>query len=260
MGIEFTVYGFLVGILVGLTGMGGGSVMTAVLIVWSDLPPLVAVGTDLLYAATTKTAGAFVHSRRANVIWPVVARLAAGSIPGSLLTLAVLSRIPLHDPIMGRILTMAIGVALIAAALTLLYSGQQVRPQENANDQLTVDSNNSRKLATVACGFCLGVVVSATSVGAGALGIVVLRQLYPRQPTVRLVATDISHAVPLTLLAGSGHWLLGNIDWTLLGLLVLGSVPGIVIASRLAHHVPERIMRLVLAIVLLAIAVPLIAR
>jgi uncharacterized membrane protein YfcA len=254
MNIAFAFSGFLVGALVGLTGMGGGSVMTPVLILLFGVHPVSAVGTDLLFAAVTKATGTRIHAYRGNVDWKIVALLAAGSVPGALLTLVLVARVPQHNPALAHAITAAIGVALLFAAAGLLFERRAARlTAELLGEQLSVSPAATQRM-TAGLGFLLGVLVSLTSIGAGAAGLVVLRQLYPRIPVARLVGSDIAHAVPLTLLAGSGHWLIGDIQWPLLLSLLIGSLPGVIIASRFAHHVPGHILRRVLGLVLTGIA------
>jgi hypothetical protein len=254
--IAFVLSGFLVGSLVGFTGVGGGSLMTPILIVLFGVHPLAAVGTDLLFAAVTKTAGARVHALRGNVDWQVVGLLALGSVPGALGTIFVMARLPVHSPALAHAITVAIGVALLLAAAGLLFGRTAGRVA--AHSAANRSAPAARRGLTVFLGFLLGVLVSLTSVGAGAVGIVVLRLLYPQLPAVRLVGSDIAHAVPLALLAGSGHWLIGDVRWALLGSLLIGSIPGIILASRCAHRVPERILRRGLGMVLLVIATPIL--
>ena len=251
---RLTVCGFIVGMLVGVSGMGGGSVMTALLIVLFGVHPVSAVGTDLLYAAFTKTAGMRVHSSRGNVVWPIVGWLAAGSIPGTLATLMLLARLPAGSPALAKGITITLGLALLASSAGLLLR----RRASRSGDKEVEDGPAARPMATVLLGLLLGPIVSLTSVGAGALGFVALRALYPQTRAVRLVGIDIAHAVPLTLLAGAGHWYLGDVDWRLLVALLLGSIPGIVVSSALAHHLPERLMQAILGIVLAVIGARLI--
>lgn len=257
MDLAYPFCGFIVGALVGFTGMGGGSVMTALLILVFGLHPASAVGTDLMFAAVTKSAGAHVHARRGNVAWRVVGLLALGSVPGTLATVYVLSQLPVRSPAVERWLTIAIGLALIVAAIGLLVGPWLSRFITVAGSQGSVSERPAPAWVTVLLGVGLGVVVSLTSVGAGAIGIVLLRLIYRQMPMVALVGSDIAHAVPLTLLAGTGHWLIGDVDWRLLVQLLAGSLPGIVLASIVAHRVPERVLRPALAVVLIAISVPL---
>ncbi|MGO9172189.1 MAG: sulfite exporter TauE/SafE family protein [Rhodomicrobium sp.] len=254
--IAFAFAGFLVGALVGFTGVGGGSLMTPILIVIFGVHPLSAVGTDLLFAAVTKTAGARVHAFRGNVDWRVVGFLALGSVPGALGAVFVMARLPVHSPALANAITVAIGVALLLAAAGLLFG--QTAGLFAANSAAKRPAPSARRGLTVFLGFLLGVLVSLTSVGAGAIGIVVLRLLYPQLPAVRLVGSDIAHAVPLALLAGSGHWLIGDVQWALLGSLLIGSIPGIIVSSCCAHRVPEGILRRGLGVILLVIAAPIL--
>jgi uncharacterized protein len=255
MSLSFILPGFIVGALVGLTGIGGGSVMTPILILIFGINPISAVGTDLLFAAVTKATGSRVHARRGNVDWGVVARLAAGSMPGTLLTITLLASVPPQDPLLAQVIRVVLGVAVLVAAAALLFGG--TTPAVVPANGLTV-SPRARQALTVLVGFLLGVIVSLTSLGAGAAGVVAIRQLYPALPMVRLVGSDIVHAVPLTLLAGAGHWLIGDVQWAVLASLLLGSIPGIILASHLAHYLREDIMRRVLGLVLLPTALAML--
>jgi uncharacterized membrane protein YfcA len=259
MDLAFPVVGFLVGGLVGLTGIGGGSIMTPLLILLFGVHPLSAVGTDLLYAAITKGMGARIHAGKGNVEWRIVGWLALGSVPGTLATVLLLAHLPARSPALTHIVTVAIGVALVLAAAGLLFGQFAGRFAARFAKDRPARTSPAGPGLTVLLGLVLGVLVSLTSVGAGAIGIVVLRVLYPQLPAVRLVGSDIAHAVPLTLLAGSGHWLMGDVNWTLLGLLLMGSIPGIWLASLWAHRVPETILRRGLGVVLLTVAGPIIA-
>ena len=250
MDLAYSLCGFLVGALVGFTGIGGGSVMTPLLILLFGVHPLAAVGTDLLYAAATKATGAKVHAYRGNVEWRIVGLLALGSVPATLVTIYVMTRLLARSPELIHVVTVAIGGALLVAAAGLLVESAGF--PKVASEKGLSQGGSSR--LTVLLGLLLGILVPLTSVGIGAIGIVVLRHLYPRLPAVRLVGSDIAHAVPLTLLAGSGHWLIGDINWGLLGSLLIGSIPGIILASRCAHQVSDQALRRVLAVVLFAVA------
>ncbi len=251
MDVTYPLSGFAVGALAGLTGLGGGSVMTPLLILAFGVEPATAVGTDLLFAAATKATGAHVHAYRGNVEWRVVGLLAAGSMPAALAMLWLIRRLPPHSPALEHAITACIGVALLIAAAGLLFSRISGRLATSAGAGLPAPA---KPALTIFLGFVLGALVSLTSVGAGALGIVVLRRLYPQMPAVRLVGSDIAHAVPLTLLAGSGHWLIGDVQFALLGSLLIGSIPGICLASRCAHRIPDELLRRALGLVLLVIA------
>jgi uncharacterized protein len=256
--LAFAFAGLVVGALVGLTGVGGGSLMTPILILLFGVHPLSAVGTDLLFAAATKATGTRVHAYRGNVNWRVVSLLLFGSVPGALVSILILMRLPLRSPEVTHAITAAIGVALLLTAAGLLFGDIARRVTTKVAGQRPSNPSAAKSGLTIFLGFVLGVLVSLTSVGAGAVGMAVLRRLYPRMLTVRLVGSDIAHAVPLTLIAGSGHWFLGDVNWALLGSLLLGSIPGIIIASRLAHHVPDEVLRRVLGLVLLGVSGPIL--
>jgi uncharacterized protein len=259
MDIAFSACGFLVGGLVGLTGIGGGSIMTPLLILLFGVHPLAAAGTDLLYAAVTKATGARVHAQRGNVEWKIVGLLAMGSVPGTLATIFLMMRLPMRSPELTHVVTVSIGIALVLAAAGLLLGHKAERfAAKIARIEPAGPASASSKL-TVLLGLLLGIVVTLTSVGAGAIGIAILRVLHPRLSAVRLVGSDIAHAVPLTLIAGTGHWLLGDIKWAMLASLLIGSIPGIYLASRYAHQIPDGILRRLLAGVLLAVAAPMMA-
>ena len=238
------VAGFLVGTLVGLTGVGGGSLMTPVLILVFGLRPLRAVGTDLLFAAATKLVGTAVHGRLRTVDWRVAGWLALGSLPTTAVVLGAFSLFGPPDEAANRWAGLALGVALVVTALSVVFRPQMVRWSR----RVLGDWALARSVPlTVATGVALGVIVPLTSVGGGALGMPMLLLLWPAQPTALLVGADIAHAVPLTLVAGAGHLLLEPVNWTLLGTLLLGSVPGVVLGSSLSGRVPERVLQPCLA-------------
>ncbi len=241
------VSGFGVGILVGMTGVGGGSLMTPLLVLLFGVHPVTAVGTDLLFAALTKSAGVVAHGFNRSVDWVVTGLLAAGSIPATALTLFVLSRMEVHGDA-GKTVATILGWALIATSASLLFRRQILAWAKNRFSH--EPKPGARTAATVITGAVLGFIVSLSSVGAGAIGMTVLLILYANLPLVRLVGSDIAHAVPLTLLAGAGYWWIGSVDLTLLGQLLTGSVPGILIGSLLAPRAPEAILKPLLATVL----------
>ncbi len=239
--------GLLVGLLVGLTGVGGGSLMTPLLVLMFGVNPTTAVGTDLLYAAATKTVGSGVHGWRETVDWRIMQRLALGSIPAALFTLLVLSRIgPLSKSTQNE---MMFGLAMMLA-LTSVTVFFQRRLINYAGLRDPIRPARRVVMPTVALGVVIGVAVSLTSVGAGAIGVTALLMLYPNLPVARIVGTDIAHAVPLALVAGVGHWVIGDVDGVLLLNLLFGSVPGVVIGSLIASHAPDRVLRTLLGVVL----------
>jgi uncharacterized protein len=250
------VSGFAVGMLVGMTGMGGGSLMTPILILLFGIHPVAAVGTDLLYAAATKSIGTLLHGLRGAIDWRIVARLAAGSLPLSALTLFLLSRYDLNGADAGEVVNAVLGLALFVTAIALIFRRWFITFYAWHVGEL--DERRTRAL-TVATGAVLGVLVSVSSVGAGAIGVTALSLLYPRLRAAQIVAIDIAHAVPLTLAAGAGHWLMGSIHWTLLGTLLLGSLPGIALGSHVASRVPDAVLRFALALTLLIVGGRLLA-
>jgi uncharacterized membrane protein YfcA len=248
-----SISGFAVGVVVGLTGVGGGSLMTPLLVLLFGIHPATAVGTDLLHAAVTKAAGTYVHGRYGRVDWRITGLLAAGSIPAAILTIAGLQHFP--GGLGGsRLITLVLGCALVLTACALAlrpYVRRLSRQQEVAPPR--------RPLLTAAAGAVLGFVVTISSVGAGALGVTALFLIYPQLKTSRIVASDLAHAVPLTLVAGVGHWMFGSVDLHLLLSLLAGSLPGIYIGSHFAGRLPETLLRNILAVILLLVGVKLIA-
>lgn len=251
----YSISGFIVGALVGFTGVGGGSLMTPLLVLLFGVAPATAVGTDLLYAAITKSNGTLVHALNHTVDWRVTLRLAAGSVPATIATLVVLAVLGQSSSHAANgLITSVLGFALILTAGVVLFRGFLLRYLARHTDRL---SERRIRLLTHLLGAFLGVLVSISSVGAGAIGITVLLALYPRYPTVRLIGSDIAHAVPLTFVAGLGHWVLGSVDWNLLVSLLIGSIPGIAIGSMFAARIPDRFLRPVLASTLAAVGVKL---
>jgi uncharacterized membrane protein YfcA len=250
----YSIAGFAVGLLVGLTGVGGGSLMTPILIVLFGVHPATAVGTDLLYAAATKTAGSLVHGYNRTVDWRVVRRLASGSVPMTVLTIWALSYVNINGTAARDLIAGVLTIALFVTALTLVFRDRILARYAVRVGRLSPQQVDA---LTVAVGAALGVLVSISSVGAGAIGVTALILLYPHLPTARIVGSDIAHAVPLTLAAGIGHWWLGSINLDLLIPLLLGSVPGILIGSHTAARVPEKALRLLLAATLIMVAAKL---
>ncbi|HEX4079237.1 MAG TPA: sulfite exporter TauE/SafE family protein [Rhizomicrobium sp.] len=240
----YSLSGFAVGLLVGLTGVGGGSLMTPLLVLLFGIHPTTAVGTDLLYAAATKTVGTAVHGASGTVDWRIVGRLAAGSVPTTVLTLLVLARAGAQSGAANHVITFVLGIALIATAIAILFRrvilnyfsrrGGEADPRRTA-------------VFTVVLGAILGVLVSLSSVGAGAIGVTVLLVLYPALPASKLVGSDIAHAVPLTLIAGVGHWMIGSVNFSLVFSLLTGSIPGIIVGSLISTRMPDKFLRPILA-------------
>ncbi len=247
----YVASGFGVGLLVGMTGVGGGSLMTPLLILLFGIHPTTAVGTDLLYASATKTGGMLVHGLGRSIYWPAVMRLACGSLPASAATLLMMWQLNLDASAQRSVVNLVLSFALLLTAASLIFRRAIM---ERYRGRLERFDEKTKAMATVATGAALGILVTISSVGAGAVGVTALLLLYPRLPMATIVGSDIAHAVPLTLVAGAGHWALGSVDWSLMGVLLMGSLPGIVIGSYCALRVPETVLRLTLATVLILVA------
>ncbi len=246
--------GFGVGLMVGLTGVGGGSLMTPILVLLFGVAPAAAVGTDLWFAALTKSVGGIVHHKRGSVDWQVFRRLCAGSLPASLATLWWLHTSGIGQMKHGVIVN-ALGVVLLITAIGMLLRKRLLAMGQNLRTTNPDRFKGVQPVLTVVAGAVLGFLVTLTSVGGGALGTVMLLFLYPfRMKPTTLVGTDIVHAIPLTIVAGMGHLVMGNVDLSLLGNLLLGSVPGILLGSLLATKAPEGLLRGAIATVLTMVA------
>ena len=253
-----SVAGLGVGMMVGMTGVGGGALMTPILVLLFGVAPAAAVGTDLWFAAITKLAGGAVHHRQGSVDWQVLRRLCAGSLPASLATLAWLHFSGIAQTKSGFILT-ALGSVLLLTAVAMVFKRQTHALGQALRSTAPESFKRAQPALTVVAGAILGFLVTLTSVGAGALGAVMLVYLYPfRMTPARLVGTDIVHAIPLTIVAGTGHLLMGNVNPTLLGALLLGSIPGIVLGSLIGNRAPEHVLRGAIALVLALVGVKLV--
>jgi len=251
--IKYVLAGAGVGFAVGLTGVGGGSLMTPLLILF-NFPPHVAIGTDLIYAAGTKASGVIAHARQATINWEIVLLLSAGSIPASIATVYLLKNVFGAPETYQDLLLTTLGIMLIITAAVILLRGRMARSYPLSEPAMNRLKNNQGKL-TVLMGVFLGICVTLTSVGAGAFGAAILMILYPRLSPVTIIGTDIAHAVPLTLIAGLGHMQLGHVDFVLLVSLLVGSLPAIHYGSKLSKKLPSHILQPILASLLLIIGV-----
>lgn len=250
----YIIAGFLVGFLVGLTGVGGGSLMTPILLLFFHIKPAVAVGTDLLYASITKTAGIFAHGKLGNIDWKIVFRLGVGSVPTSMMTILFLKTIDIESNTAIDSIKFWLGIALIITSAAVLFRNtlmKLVKHERLVPEQYVAAS-------TVLLGIVLGALVTLTSVGAGALGVTALILLYPKAKITTIIGSDIAHAVPLTLVAGLGHASLGTINYPLLGTLLIGSIPGIYLGSHMSSKVAEHWVRIVLATILIYVGFKLV--
>lgn len=246
----YVLCGVLVGGLVGMTGVGGGSLMTPILILLFGIHPVTAVGTDLVYASITKMGGTFVHGYHRTIDWRVVGLLALGSVPATALTILALYELNVSSEVTQSLITHVLGVALFFTALSLIFRKTLIRYYT-----AWVGDLNPRLVRnmTIVTGAILGVMVSLSSVGAGAIGVTALVLLYPKMPSQRIVGSDIAHAVPLTLVAGLGHSFLGSIDYHMLTSLLVGSIPSIIVMSIVATRASDTAVRLSLAGVLILV-------
>lgn len=250
--VEFDVMlplgGFVVGMVIGLTGLGGGSLMTPGLIFGLGISPAVAVGTDLIFAGITKSIGVFAHRAAGNIEWRTVGFLASGSLPGAVMTILVLDRLPSLEGL-DRMVVPILGVALLLTAGVVIFRSRLV----GIAGRLSARYGNPGPTWLVASGAVLGGLVAISSVGAGAMCVAVLTLCRPGMATRRVVGTDLAHALPLALVAGMGHMHLGTVDLGLLFALLVGSIPGIYVGSTLTGRVPEPVLRCLLAAVLVTV-------
>lgn len=256
MTVSYVVSGFAVGLLVGLTGVGGGSLMTPLLTLLFGIHPSVAVGTDLAFASATKTAGTFAHRFKGTVRWDIVKRLCLGALPAAVVTTLLLKHFGAVSESISIFIRYSIAISVFLTVIALLFKGK-LQAWLNANPDKQLQGTELTR-ATIIAGAVLGTLVTVSSIGAGAVGATLLVLLYPRLTPAEIAGTDIAYAVPLTAIAAFGHWWLGSIDWALLGALLLGSVPGITIGSLAARAVPEKFLRGLLAITLTSVALKLV--
>ena len=256
MTFSYIVSGFAVGLLVGMTGVGGGSLMTPLLTLLFGVPPSVAVGTDLAFASITKSAGTFTHRLRGTIRWDIVKRLCIGALPAAVLATLALKSFGTLNKEIGQIIRYSIAGSVLLTVVALMFKGKMLN---------WINAHPEKQLqglplvwATIVSGAVLGTLVTVSSIGAGAIGATLLVMLYPRMSSAEVAGTDIAYAVPLTAIAAFGHWWLGSINWELLGSLLVGSLPGITLGSWVARSVPEKFLRVLLAMTLTGVAVKLI--
>ncbi len=260
MDLLYLLTGASVGLIIGLTGVGGGSLMTPILVLGFGIQPAVAVGTDLLYAAITKSGGVFFHQKQGTVDWTVVRLLASGSIPSSLITVYILSELKNTDFNYEKLMMLTLSIMLILTSVvvfqrkTLLnYLHESLHSKSGLISNLLLHRNE----ITLISGIFLGFVVTLSSVGAGAIGSAILFILYPRKPAVAIVGTDLAHAIPLTAIAGFGHLQLGSVDFELLVGLLVGGIPAIYLGSLIGKNMPDKLLRGFIATILLLMGLAL---
>ncbi len=256
MTLTYVASGFAVGLLVGLTGVGGGSLMTPLLTLLFGINPAVAVGTDLAFASITKSAGTLTHRIRNTVHWDIVKRLCWGALPAALAATIALKYYGALDKNITQIIRYTIAFSVMLTVIAIIFRGRmQTWMQAHPSRQF---HGRKQAVATVVAGAAIGVLVTVSSIGAGAVGATILVLLYPKLSPAEIAGTDIAYAVPLTAIAAVGHWWLGSINWELLGMLLLGSLPGITIGSFAARAVPEKFLRGLLATTLTGVAAKLV--
>ncbi|WP_308922455.1 sulfite exporter TauE/SafE family protein [Janthinobacterium sp. J1-1] len=256
MTLSYIVSGFAVGLLVGMTGVGGGSLMTPLLTLLFGVSPSVAVGTDLAFASITKSAGTLTHRLRGTVRWDIVKRLCIGALPAAVVSTLALKSFGTLSPEIGQIIRYSIAGSVLLTVVALIFKGRMLN-WINAHPEKQLQGNKLAA-ATIISGAVLGVLVTVSSIGAGAIGATLLVMLYPSMSSAEVAGTDIAYAVPLTAIAALGHWWLGSIHWELLISLLIGSLPGITLGSWVARSVPEKFLRVLLAMTLTTVAVKLI--
>ncbi len=264
LGIELVpvLFGLLVGFLVGLTGVGGGSLMTPFLIAVLGVPAPTAVGTDMVYATATKMTGSVQHYRQRSVNLEVAVFLGLGSIPASLLGVWTLEwiKVAYDAETVRSIMITIIAATLVLVGASLIFKAflpeRWVRSRQTAWDGKT-SMSPKRRLFTVLFGATGGYLVGLTSIGSGSVMAVILLLLYPLAPAI-VVGTDIAHATVLSLVTGFAHLLNGNVDLPLVGTLLLGSIPGVLVGSRLAPRLPGRPLTIILAIMLVFVGARLL--
>ena len=263
--LEFILAGVLVGFCVGVTGVGGGSLMTPILISLFKIEPHIAIGTDLLYAAISKFCGSLVHAKKMNIVWPIVIWLAVGSIPASFATHWVLENYLSQSSNYKMVLTMVLGFMLTLTGISIVFRSQietffnKHRKQELPDmtqdlEKVKLQAADKRALIVI-MGIVLGVFVTLSSVGAGAFGIMALVLMFPNLPMIRIIGSDVVHAVLLTAVAGLSHMSTGNVDFHLLGWLLVGSIPAIIIGTLISSHMPEHFIRKILGVTLFALGI-----
>jgi uncharacterized membrane protein YfcA len=256
MTLSYVISGFAVGLLVGLTGVGGGSLMTPLLTLLFGINPTVAVGTDLAFASITKSAGTIAHRIRDNVHWDIVIRLCIGALPAAVIATLALKYFGSLDKHLGQIIRYAIAFSVILTVLAIIGRSRMLA-WINSHPERQLHGRN-QAIATIVAGAIIGTLVTISSIGAGAVGATILVLLYPNLKPAEVAGTDIAYAVPLTAIAALGHWWLGSINWELLVTLLLGSVPGITLGSLVSRSVPEKFLRGLLAATLTGVAAKLV--
>jgi uncharacterized membrane protein YfcA len=251
MDLAFSLAGLVVGLAVGATGVGGGSLMTPILILFYGITPTVAVGTDLIYASISKAFGVTLHSRNGSLDWKLVGWLSIGSVPAALLTLLFL-----HEQTPGKgldqMIKLTLSVAIVVTALFTVFQDRIMSLiRRSPGSAEAIETWRWQRPMTVVCGVAIGALVTISSVGAGVIGMMMLLLLYPKHPPIRLVGSDLAHAVLITAIAGAGHASLGSVNWPMLGALLIGAIPGIYIGTRIGFRLDPKALKKVISALLI---------
>ena len=248
MDLAFSLAGLVVGIAVGATGVGGGSLMTPILILFYGISPTVAVGTDLIYASISKAFGVTLHSRNGSLDWKLVGWLSLGSVPAALLTLVFL-----HHQTPGKeldqLIKLTLSVAIVVTAVFTVFQDRVMALLRRSPGGADSDQPwRWQRPMTVVCGVLIGSLVTISSVGAGVIGMMMLLLLYPRHQPIRLVGSDLAHAVLITAIAGAGHAAsLGSVNWSMLGALLIGAIPGIYLGTKIGFRLDPKALKKVIS-------------
>ena len=258
--LGYSLAGLVVGLAVGATGVGGGSLMTPILILFYGISPAIAVGTDLLYAAISKAFAVTLHGRNGSVDWRIVGWLSIGSVPAALLAVLFLRYVG-PGAELDRIIKLTLAVAIVLTATGTLLRDRLLRfARSDRFEWLRRLHEQGQRGMTIAAGVFIGAFVAISSVGAGVIGMMILLLLYPRHPAIKLVGSDLAHAVIITGIAGLGHAGLGTVDYTLLGYLLVGAIPGIWLGTRVGFRLPDRLLRPAIAGLLLFIGAGMLTK
>jgi uncharacterized membrane protein YfcA len=244
--IYYILAGATVGFIIGITGVGGGSLMTPLLVLGFHVQPAIAVGTDLLYAAITKAGGVYSHQKIKNIEWGIAKNLCLGSIPASILSVMIIQVFAISEEVFAQIISIILGIMLVITSFVIIFKNKLSRLK-------STDEPKTRSM--VVLGACLGILVTISSVGAGAIGSAILLILYPKISSKQVVGTDIAHAVPLTAIAGLGHFHLGHIDFSLLTSLIIGSLPAVYFGTKVGKHIPDEILKYIIATILMLMGI-----
>jgi len=244
--IYYIFAGATVGFIIGITGVGGGSLMTPLLVLGFHVQPAIAVGTDLLYAAITKAGGVYSHQKIKNIEWDIVKNLCLGSIPASVLSVLIIQVFAISEEMFAQIISIILGIMLVITSFVIIFKKKLSRLK-------STDEPKTRSI--IILGACLGILVTISSVGAGAIGSAILLILYPKMSSKQVVGTDIAHAVPLTAIAGLGHFHLGHIDFSLLTSLIIGSLPAVYFGTKIGKHIPDEILKNIIATILMLMGI-----